>query len=171
MFDVYLCNRSDSARYLLGKSGRRMLMVVGLNPSTAHREQSDVTASKVERVALAYGFDGFVMTNLCPLRSTDPEALPTQLGEYPMRQNQRAIMELAAGQESLHVWAAWGKGILRRPYLLQSCRRIVRAITGLGGCWMHFGPLAKGGPPRHPSRLSYHWQFQTFDPVAYTRNL
>lgn len=171
MFDVYLCNRRDSARYLLGKSGRRMLVVVGLNPSTANREHSDVTASKVERVALSHGFDGFVMTNLCPLRSTDPEALPTKVSDYQLRQNQRAILEFAAAQADLQVWAAWGSGVTRRPYLLRSCRRLGRAISGLGGRWLHFGPLSKGGHPRHPSRLSYAWQFGAFDPLVYTSKL
>lgn len=168
MFDIYLCNRRDSARYLLGKSGQRMLVVVGLNPSTATRERSDVTASKVERVALAQGFDGFVMTNLCPLRSTDPQALPPRLSDYQLRRNQRAIIELASGQADLQVWAAWGSGVMRRPYLLASCRRLAPAINELGGRWLHFGPLSKGGHPRHPSRLSYAWQFGRFDPLAYT---
>jgi hypothetical protein len=171
MFDVYLCNRSDSARYLLGKAGERMLLVVGLNPSTATRERSDVTASKVERVALGHGFDGFAMANLCPLRSTDPEALPAEISAYQLRQNQRAILELAARQVNLQVWAAWGSGITRRPYLLRSSRRLARAISGMGGRWLHFGPLSKGGHPRHPSRLNYAWRFNPFDSLAYTRKL
>ncbi|MCU0971806.1 MAG: DUF1643 domain-containing protein [Gammaproteobacteria bacterium] len=50
--------------------------MVGLNPSTATRDKSDPTAAKVERVARAHGYDGFVLVNLCPVRATDSRTLP-----------------------------------------------------------------------------------------------
>tara|TARA_R110000787_G_scaffold42161_3_gene103679 strand:+ start:2785 stop:3021 length:237 start_codon:yes stop_codon:yes gene_type:complete len=78
MYDLYQCNSDDSARFILGKNGARKLFVVGLNPSTANKEKSDTTVAKVETVARNNGFDGFVMANLYPLRSTDPNELPAR---------------------------------------------------------------------------------------------
>ena len=76
MYDLYQSNETDTARFILGKNGKRKLFVVGLNPSTANRYRSDTTVAKVETVTINNSFDGFVMVNLYPLRSTDPNRLP-----------------------------------------------------------------------------------------------
>ena len=77
MYDIYSNDRNDTLRFTLGKSGSRKLLTVGLNPSTATQETSDTTVAKVEGVAKRTGFDGFVMLNLYPIRSTDFNALST----------------------------------------------------------------------------------------------
>ncbi len=50
MHDLYRCNADDSARFLLGRSGCRMLFVLGLNPSTATRGKADMTIAKTARI-------------------------------------------------------------------------------------------------------------------------
>jgi len=47
MYDIYRSTADDACRFALGRSGRRRLVVVGLNPSTATREKSDPTVAKV----------------------------------------------------------------------------------------------------------------------------
>ena len=81
MYDLYQCNKDDTSRYILGKDGDKKLFVIGLNPSTANKEKSDTTVAKVEKVAIDNGFDGFVMANLYPYRSTDPDGLPDDKDE------------------------------------------------------------------------------------------
>ncbi|HCO59252.1 MAG TPA: hypothetical protein DIT58_03585 [Porticoccaceae bacterium] len=176
VFDLYLANRTDSCRFLLGRAGVRPLFVVGLNPSTANREKSDVTATKVARIAERSDYDGFVMSNLYPKRSTDPLQLPERADHRLLNRNFEAILALAAQQSQPHFWAAWGGDISTRPWLLRVCRRLVYEVGKLEGRWFCFGPgggrtLTKAGHPRHPSRLSYAWQLQAFDAKAYLADL
>ncbi|MBV1931445.1 MAG: DUF1643 domain-containing protein [Porticoccaceae bacterium] len=195
MFDLYCANQRDTCRFILGKEGTRPLFIVGLNPSTANRDKSDVTATKVARVAEAEGYDGFVMTNLYPLRSTNPDNLPERGDGRLIRRNLAEIMELAGQQSEPHFWAAWGADINKRPYLTKACLQLVEEVEKLGGTWRAFGPsstttspslltksvgltepspkalLTKAGHPRHPSRLSYAWALQSFDMQAYLAQL
>jgi hypothetical protein len=92
--------------------------VVGLNPSTATRDKSDPTAAKVERVARAHGYDGFVLVNLCPVRATDSRTLPATVDSKLLAANLRAIAEVVRAVGGVTLWAAWGGPILTRPFLV-----------------------------------------------------
>jgi hypothetical protein len=106
MYDIYQSTADDACRFALGRSGRRRLVVVGLNPSTATREKSDPTAAKVERVARAHGYDGFVLVNLCPVRATDCRTLPEMVEPELLKANLDAIGNVAASVQDLILWAA-----------------------------------------------------------------
>jgi hypothetical protein len=167
MYDIYQSTADDACRFALGRSGRRTLVVVGLNPSTATREKSDPTAAKVERVARAYGYDGFVLVNLCPVRATDCRTLPATVEPGLLEANLEAIGHIAASVQDLVLWAAWGAPILTRPFLHGAAMAIADAVERCSPAWQHFGPLTAGGHPRHPSRLSYAWAFAPFDVADY----
>jgi hypothetical protein len=181
MYDLYLANQRDTCRFILGRSGSRPLLVVGLNPSTANRDKSDITATKVERVAQAEDYRGFVMTNLYPLRTTLPDNLPRRSDRHLLRRNVDLIIEQARQQEAPHFWAAWGADINKRGYLVSACKRLADEVANINGSWWCFGPvsdksstgnvLTKAGHPRHPSRLSYAWALQRFDMSAYVAKL
>lgn len=169
MYDLYECNNDDTARFILGRNGTKKLFVVGLNPSTANKEKSDTTIAKVERVARNNGFDGFVMANLYPLRSTDPNGLPEVVDENLFQNNFNQIMLLAEQEDKPIFWAAWGGDIVLRAYLSKSFSELVTLIAKINGSWVNYGELRKDGHPRHPSRLSYSWQFSAFDAVSYAQ--
>ncbi len=171
MYDLYQCNKDDSARFILGKSGSNKLFVVGLNPSTANKEKSDTTVAKVETVALNNGFDGFVMANLYPLRSTNPNNLPAKEDQGLLMKNIEAIQELANTEQAPVFWAAWGGKITTRTYLPRALELLAAVVKALNGSWLHYGKLTKYGHPRHPSRLSYSWKFSEFDVLNYIRKI
>jgi hypothetical protein len=171
MYDLYQCNEDDTARFILGKNGNKKLFVIGLNPSTANKEKSDTTVAKVETVASKNGFEGFVMANLYPLRSTDPNGLPEIASEDLIIKNMKAIQEFAQTEKAPVFWAAWGAGITIRPYFGIALRRTVEEIKKMNGTWVHYGELTKYGHPRHPSRLSYSWVFSEFDVSNYVQNI
>ena len=79
MYDIYSNAKNDLWRFTLGKDGSRKIMTIGLNPSTATKEKSDTTVAKVEEVARRNSFDGFVMLNLYPIRSTNFNSLPNNV--------------------------------------------------------------------------------------------
>ncbi len=171
MYDLYRCNEDDSVRFILGKDGINELFVVGLNPSTANKEESDITVAKVETVAKNNGYDGFVMVNLYPQRSTNPNRLPEKGDDGLIIKNIEIIKALAKNQNVPVFWAAWGSGIVTRSYLIKALNVLTRKIRPLGAKWVHYGELTKYGHPKHPSRLSYSWVFSDFDVVSYVQNV
>jgi len=169
VYDLYHCNNDDTSRFILGKGGSKKLFVIGLNPSTANKEKSDTTVAKVEKVATNNGFDGFVMANLYPHRSTDPNGLPVAKNEDQFRRNLEHILVLAQSELNPTFWAAWGGDIDLRSYLAESFRELDSIVKDLSGSWVNYGELRKDGHPRHPSRLSYSWKFSQFDAASYAQ--
>jgi len=167
MYDLYQCNKKDTARFILGKEGASKLFVIGLNPSTANKEKSDITVAKVEIVAANNGFEGFVMANLYPLRSTDPNNLPQNANKALVKENINNIIDCARSENAPMFWAAWGGDIVLRPYLADSFKELLMAVNAINGKWLHYGELCKNGHPRHPSRLSYSWRFKPFETKTY----
>jgi len=65
-------------RYSLGRRwtpGEKLLVVIGLNPSTADATQDDPTIRRCVGFAKRWGFGGLLMLNLFAYRATDPEEL------------------------------------------------------------------------------------------------
>lgn len=171
MYDIYSNSNDDLWRFTLGKSGTRKIFTIGLNPSTATREKSDTTVAKVEGTAQRNNFDGFVMLNLYPIRSTDYNALPVDVDLEAFSENINRIETLIAAEESPVVWAAWGESVLARDYFVESTKELINKLQKHGVSWLHFGSLTNSGHPRHPSRLSYSWSFEEFDTSQYLRIL
>ena len=67
---LYKKNRDNSARYILGEAGRKPLVCVGINPSTAEPNNLDRTLTNVRRFSELNGYDGWLMLNVYPQRST-----------------------------------------------------------------------------------------------------
>lgn len=83
----------------------RLLMWIGLNPSTADEKQLDPTLTRILGYSLREGYDGFIMTNLFAWRATEPKdmkASPDPIGP----DNDRRLLECA--RRCGKVVAAWG---------------------------------------------------------------
>lgn len=171
MYDIYLNSQNDAWRFALGKDGARKLIVIGLNPSTATKEKSDTTVAKVAAVANQNGFDGFVMLNLYPVRSTDYNALSKNVDSVAFSENLHHVKNIIALQKSPVIWAAWGKNVHTRDYFVTAANELFKATTGNNVSWKHFGSLTNFGHPRHPSRLHYSWDFSDFDILKYVKTL
>ena len=78
---IYLGDEKE--RYILGQRGFRNMLVFGANPSTASPgdENLDPTIRKVRMLCERAGYDGWIMANLYPLRSTNPKDLPGEADE------------------------------------------------------------------------------------------
>lgn len=167
MYDLYECNEKDTARFILGRSGTNKIFIVGLNPSTADKENSDTTVAKVYKVSQNKNFNGFVMTNLYPLRSTDPKSLPKEVDIDLIKLNIENIIQFAKSEKNPIFWAAWGEEIMSRNYLMESLKQLSNELEKINVKWVNYGDLTKYKHPRHPSRLSYSWEFSEFDISEY----
>ena len=60
---LYIPDFYSEYRYILGTAGKKPLITIGINPSTAEPDNLDNTLKSVERIALFNGFDSFIMFN------------------------------------------------------------------------------------------------------------
>ena len=176
-FDIY--EGDEEKRFLLGNKGRKKLFVVGLNPSTANQSKSDRTINRVKTVLKGKEFDGFVMTNLYPLRCSEPEKLPRSPDERLVAENLGKVFNFVEKEESPVFWAAWGVGIEERCYFTYTLEKFVERAAGIDVRWLHFGPLTTKGHPRHASLRGGKdskehraaWDFQSFEVQKYVCSL
>ena len=56
---------------------------IGLNPSIADETQLDPTLRRIRAFSAAWGYNGFIMTNLFGLVSTDPDQLYGERSLHP----------------------------------------------------------------------------------------
>jgi len=166
---IYESNDDNSARFVLGTVGTNPLICFGVNPSTAIPEVLDQTMRRVRGYAERNGFDSWMMFNVYPQRSTDPQDMHDVYVPELKAENERRIAEFIGGRK-LTLLAAWGESIRTRPYLRDLLSDIV-SITAAASCdWVSIGDLTRTHHPRHPSRGSY-LALQSFDMEAYLRRL
>ena len=83
----------------------RLILWIGLNPSTADERQLDPTLTRIRSFSRREGFDGFWMANLFALRTPYPKEMmadPDPVGP----ENDAALLAAAARCE--RIVAAWG---------------------------------------------------------------
>lgn len=86
-------------------SGGRLLMWIGLNPSTADENQLDPTLRRILGYTLRDGYHGFIMTNLFAWRATLPAEMKA-VADPVGPDNDRWLLDSARRCEK--VVAAWG---------------------------------------------------------------
>lgn len=101
---IYEYDLDALLRFSLGVKGSRTLICFGVNPSTAKPNNPDRTIQSVERICHSNGFDSWIMLNLCPQRTTNPNKLNVSLNLECHKRNMEVI-EKYLGNGSL-VWEA-----------------------------------------------------------------
>ena len=165
---IYVPDFYTEYRYILGTRGKRSLICVGVNPSTAEPDNLDNTLKSVERIALNNGFDSFLMFNVYAQRATRPQDMESVRNEKLHRENMEAFRYalVAAGAEPT-VWAAWGNIIEMRPYLKECVSDMLCIGTEYGARWVTAGKRSVKGHPHHPLYLKKDSPLDTFDAGKY----
>ena len=153
-------------RFILGTVGEKPLACIGINPSTARPGALDNTLKSVQRLALANGFDSFLMFNVSPQRATDPNDMYAQ-PDPALAEENLVWLEAMLAQTRPVMWAAWGTLIEKRPYLPGMMRRMVAITQRYDIPWVTFGKRSKAGHPHHPLYLRKDEAPQPFDVQAY----
>ena len=162
------CHYSEY-RYILGTKGNNPLICIGINPSTAAPDDLDNTLKSVERIALANGFDSFIMFNVYPQRATDPDDMDREFNAPMHEQNMAAfryILSLYKDGKKPSVWAAWGTIIEKRDYLKDCVRDMVAIGEEYGARWYTAGARSKAKRhPHHPLYLKKDSLVDVFDDI------
>lgn len=155
-------------RYILGTRGKRPLICIGINPSTAEPGALDNTLKSVERIALGNGFDSFIMFNVYAQRATSPDDMDRTMNAVLHRENMEAFRYvLASSAEAPVLWAAWGTIIEKRPWLYDCLRDMIALGEEYAASWYTAGRRSKKGHPHHPLYLRKDSPLDPFDIAAY----
>ena len=111
---LYVPNTYSEYRYILGTRGKKPLICVGINPSTAAPDALDPTLQSAQRIAMANGYDSFLMFNVYAQRATRPDDMEHALNPDLHAENRKAFRYLLSLSDKPAVWAAWGNIILKR---------------------------------------------------------
>lgn len=76
-YQATFCEKTDTYRFSLGKKGKKNLMIIGFNPSTADLENSDPTMNNVIEFCKFNGYDGYIMTNANPYINSHQDKVET----------------------------------------------------------------------------------------------
>jgi len=133
-------------RYLLRIEWNKqlpLLVVIGLNPSTADHTRDDATVRRWRGYAKDWGHGGLCILNLFAYRATDPRAL--QQAADPVGKDNDYYIDRYTGNGE-RVLACWGRngGYLQRDLRVWSMLRD-NDVVCLG--------YTKDGHPLHPLRL------------------
>ena len=170
---LYVPNVYSDYRYILGTRGERPLICVGINPSTAAPDALDPTLKSVERIALANGYDSFLMFNVYAQRATRPDDMERTYNPLLHRENLKAfdyLLSLSpAGAPA--VWCAWGAIIEKRDYLAGCLRDMAALGAARGATWWSAGKRSKQGHPHHPLYLRRDSPLEPFPMEDYLAGL
>ena len=168
---LYAPNFYSEYRYILGTRGKKPLICIGVNPSTARPDALDNTLKSVERIALGNGYDSFLMFNVYAQRATDPNAMEKALNPLLHRENMAAFRYVLSLSPEPAVWAAWGAVIEKRSYLSQCVRDMLDIGKEYGARWYCAGAITKKGHPHHPLYLRKDEPLKPFPVEPYLETL
>ena len=164
---LYAPNFYSEYRYILGTRGKRPLICIGINPSTARPDALDNTLKSVERIALGNGFDSFIMFNVYAQRATNPNDMEKICNEALHRENLKAFRYVLSLSPEPAVWAAWGSIIEKRSYLPGCVRDMLLSGEEFGAKWYCAGAVTRKGHPHHPLYLRKDEKIRPFDVKSY----
>jgi len=120
---------ADDLRALIGEKGKKTLLCLSVNPSKARPEYLDPTLKRIRDIALANGFDGWIMFNLHPCGGKHPDGLPEETDAWTMREHGEALKQAVQEAHIDTVWCAWGKLVEMRPYIKTACCEWVKMLS------------------------------------------
>lgn len=122
---IYENNDDNTERYVLAhffkSRPHKILLCIGVNPSTATPEKLDPTLKSLELITEKLDYDGWCMFNLSSQRSTDPNGMRQASHVYEDNENisyfKKALKKFSKYNIDVDICAAWGNLIDKRAYL------------------------------------------------------
>ncbi|MCR5353419.1 MAG: DUF1643 domain-containing protein [Clostridiales bacterium] len=170
---IYVPDRYEEYRYILGTRGKNPLICIGINPSTAEPDNLDNTLKSGQRISMHNGYDSFIMFNVYAQRATNPDDMEKNLNELLHAENMKAfeyvLKQIKSGGKSPSVWASWGAIIEKRDYLFGCLSDMAKIGKKYGASWYSSGKISKKGHPHHPLYLPKDSKIDLFDIDAYIK--
>ena len=130
---------------MLGLEGRGTCLFIMLNPSTADEHHNDPTVRRCIDFTRRWGYGRLIVTNLSPLRATDPSVLKAA-GPEPVDVFDENLREITLfsdmAQLIVAAWGLHGEWENRAGRVMESLSPWADTVNCLG--------TTKAGHPRHP---------------------
>jgi hypothetical protein len=165
---IYKTNSDNTARFVLGIDGKNPLVCFGINPSTACPDCPDKTLQRVEKYAYHNGFDGWIMLNIYPQRTTKTKNLDKKCNYNLHDENMKWIQKILM-RKQLYIWAAWGNAISSRLYLSHTCFNDIKTIIDKYHCNLMRLFLTSKKNPSHPLYREKGSKFYATPLIPYCR--
>lgn len=137
---LYVPNHYSEYRYILGTRGRKPLICMGINPSTAAPDALDPTLQSAQRDrAFQRVRQLFDVQRLRPA-GTRPDGYGAVRNPVLHAENRRAFRYLLSLSPAPALWAAWGNIIEKRGYLMDCMRDFAADASAAGAGWFTAGP-------------------------------
>jgi hypothetical protein len=152
------CRKYRYALWRIWRDDRPIVMIIGLNPSTANEADDDTTISNLRTMLTSLGYGGFYMMNLFALISSNPDNLRSC--PDPVKDNDLWLTEIS--KRCKEIFFAWGS-------FKQAEYRIKKVEVAFPNAKC-FGKTAKG-KPLHPLAATL-WMKKSFEiqPYKPTKN-
>ncbi len=169
---MYIPDFYSEYRYILGTRGKKPLITIGINPSTAEPDNLDNTLKSVERIAKGNDFDSFIMFNVYAQRATNPDDMDKVFNEELHEENMKAFRYVLENSgENPTIWAAWGTIVEKRAYLKKCLEDMVKIGEEFGARWVSAGKKSVKGHPHHPLYLREDAKIEDFEMSSYLEKL
>lgn len=150
---LYKNDSNNLARYVIGVSGSKPMICFGVNPSYANPEKLDPTTRQIMKLSSINGYDGWIMLNLYPQRTSDPKLIHMKIDLELHNSNLKYIFNVLNEYKPTEIFALWGNSIELRPFLKQSLKEINKEVINRKISWKSIGGLTNKGNPWHPRYL------------------
>ena len=135
------CRMYRYALWRMWDGDKPLVMIIGLNPSTADEKVNDPTITRCISFACSWGYGGVCVTNLFGFRATAPTELKAHHDPIG-KENDAWVHEMAKGAAiTVAAWGNHGKFLNRSLELLPSLEQL------------HCIKMNKSGEPAHPLYL------------------
>ena len=177
--EKYIYNGNHKERFVLGEvTGAKPLICFGVNPSRAKVQngilKTDPTILKIKKFAEKRNCDGWIMLNLYPQVTPQPDELHKNknFDNCLHEKNINIIKEIFKNYPSAEILVCWGNLIEKRDYLKKVCLKEIFEISKSRD-WVHIGNLTKKGNPRHPLSpyADINKELEEFDINEYVKNI
>jgi len=124
---IYSNTKNNDARFLLWEKGKKTLVCIWINPSTAEPNKLDNTLRTVKRFSNDLWYDWWIMINICCQRATNPNNLDMNLNETYHQKNIQEITDILENT-NYDIRAARWNLIEKRIYLKKCLKDIYKNI-------------------------------------------
>ncbi|MEI6554633.1 MAG: DUF1643 domain-containing protein [Paludibacter sp.] len=159
--------KENSYRFALGEIGEKMLGIIGVNPSKAKPNEPDATIRFVREISKNNGYDGWLMFNVFPQKSTDPNGMDLTPQNGVLKLNNEIVSNKVDDLKIETIWCAWGNEIEKRSYLpIALINMYLKNLKTKKLMFVTLG-LTNQGHPKHPLRQNYDSKLISFDIEKY----
>lgn len=141
----------------------RWLLWVGMNPSTAGKDEDDPTVQRETKRTRGLGYDGYLKANVLDYRATKPRQLLAPGVVANSADNHATILRLATMSEAV----VMAHGNLP-PVFADLADRLTAQLMAGGHRLLCLGQN-KNGSPKHPLYLSDDTPLLPYEPTVATR--